>query len=218
MKKTCFVIIGYGIKTDYKTGNPIDLDKTFRTIIEPVFNELDFLCFRAADIKHSGNIDLHMYENILKADFVIADITTLNPNVLYELGVRHGVRKNTTLIIADNKLEYPFDLSHIVIDSYEHLGTSIDYEEVLRFRALLKEKVTSLIENPKIDSPLYTVIPNLIHPQFTEEEVIEIEESIEEEISLSDIINAAEEAKGAKDYDKAKELFRKAIKIGRAHV
>jgi len=211
MKKTCFVIIGYGIKTDYKTGRDIDLDKTYRTIIEPVFQELGFLCFRASDIKHSGNIDLHMYENILKADFVIADITTLNPNVLYELGVRHAVRKNTTLIIAENELEYPFDLGHIVIDSYEHLGKSIDYEEVLRFRALLLEKVVSLLDSPVVDSPLYTVIPNLINPQFTEEEVIEIEESIEDEKSLSDIINSAEEAKRAKDYYKAKELFREAI-------
>ena len=207
------MIIGYGVKTDYKTGRDIDLDKTYRTIIEPVFSELGFLCFRASDIKHSGSIDLHMYENILKADFVIADLSTLNPNVLYELGIRHGVRKNTTLIIAEKELGYPFDLSHIVIDSYEHLGKAIDYEEVERFRGHLKEKVQALLKDPKVDSPLYTVIPALNHPQFTEEEVEQIEESIEQEESLSDLLNHAEEARSAGDFDKAAELLRDAIVV-----
>src|SRR5688572_14057731 len=130
-QKTCFVIIGYGIKTDFATGRDINLDKTYANIIEPVFKELDFLCFRASDITHSGMIDLPMYENILKADFVIADLTTLNPNVLYELGIRHSVRKNTTLIISEKELKYPFDLSHIIIDQYEHLGKAIDFDEVI---------------------------------------------------------------------------------------
>lgn len=212
MKKTCFVIIGYGIKTDYRTGRDIDLDKTYRTIIEPVFEELDFLCYRASDIKHSGNIDLHMYDNILKADFVVADISTLNPNVLYELGVRHGVRKNTTLIISESKLDFPFDLSHIIIDQYEHLGKAIDFEEVLRFREILLEKVKALLDKPQVDSPLYTVIPHLQNPQFTEEEVEEIEESIEEE-SLSEIITKAEDAKDRNSFEEATELFQQALAL-----
>lgn len=213
MKKTCFVIIGYGIKTDYKSGRDIDLDKTYRTIIEPVFTDLGFLCFRASDIKHSGSIDLHMYESILKADFVIADISTLNPNVLYELGIRHAVRRNTTFIIAEKELENPFDLGHIVIDTYEHLGKAIDYEEVNRFRKLLKEKVKALLEEPKVDSPLYTVIPNLNHPHFTKEEVEEIEDGIEEESSLSDIVTKAETARKAMDFPAAIELYRLAVEI-----
>src|SRR4051812_4881326 len=117
MQKTCFVIIGFGVKTDYATGREIDLDKTFKNIIEPAFTELDFVCYRASDIQHSGVIDVPMYENILKADFVVADLTTLNPNVLYELGIRHAVKKNTTIVISDKSLKYPFDLSHIIIDS-----------------------------------------------------------------------------------------------------
>lgn len=49
--KTCFVIIGFGKKTDYQTGRVIDLDKTFEYIVKPVFEELDFFCFRASEIK-----------------------------------------------------------------------------------------------------------------------------------------------------------------------
>ncbi len=79
VEKTCFVIIGYGKKMDYQTGRELDLDKTFDYIIKPVFEELGFVCFRASDIKHSGVIDLPMYENILRSDFVLADISTLIP-------------------------------------------------------------------------------------------------------------------------------------------
>lgn len=217
MQKTCFVIIGFGIKTDYPTGREIDLDKTFKNIIEPVFQELGFLCYRASDIQHSGVIDIPMYENILKADFVIADITTLNPNVLYELGIRHAVRKNTTIVISDKALKYPFDLSHILIDSYEHLGRAIDYDEVIRFKNHLKEKVQALLNEPKTDSPIYTFFPTLNVPSFTEEEIKEIQESKEEEESISDLLNNAEEAKNELDYSTAIELLEKATKIAPAN-
>ena len=217
MKKTCFVIIGFGIKPDYQAGRLVDLDKTFKNIIEPVFNQLGFLCYRASDIKHSGYIDIPMYENILKADFVVADLTTLNPNVLYELGIRHAVRKNTTLVISDKDLKYPFDLSHIIIDSYEHLGKSIDYDEVLRFQKHLKDKVQALILAPKTDSPIYTLFPHLNAPSFTEAEIEEIKENIEAEESISDLINEAEVAKDKNEFAKAIELLQKAAKISPAN-
>lgn len=214
-QKTCFVIIGYGIKTDFATGRDINLDKTYTNIIEPVFKELGFLCFRASDIQHSGMIDLPMFENILKADFVVADLTTLNPNVLYELGVRHAVRKNTTLVISDKELKNPFDLSHIVIDQYEHLGKAIDYDEVLRFQKVLRDKVVALMKTPGIDSPIYTVMPRLQMPTFTEDEIQEIKESKKSDESLSDLIMAAEKAKDDTDYKSAIKYLEKALEIGR---
>jgi len=207
---TCFVIIGFGKKMDYSSGRMLDMDKTYEYIIQPVFNELGFFCFRASDIKHSGVIDLPMYENILKADFVVADISTLNANVLYELGVRHAVKKNTTLVISENELTYPFDLSHITIDKYEHLGNAIDYGEVERFRKLLKEKVTSLLLQPAVDSPLYTFFPNLNIPSFSEIEIEEIKQNISDDGSLSDLMEEAEKAKNNKEYSRAISILEKA--------
>jgi len=210
IQKTCFVITGFGKKTDYATGRVLDLDKTYEYIIAPVFEELGFLCYRASDIKHSGVIDIPMYENILKADFVIADLSTLNPNVLYELGIRHAVRKNTTIIIAEKELKYPFDLSHILIEPYEHLGTAIDYGEVKRFRGLLKEKISKLLSIPTTDSPLYTLFPALEVPRFTEKEVETIKENIAEEGSLSDLLTAAESKIKELNYEGAKQILEKA--------
>jgi hypothetical protein len=206
-KKTCFVIIGYGPKTDYQTGRELDLDKTFEYIIKPAFEELEYLCYRASDLSHSGVIDLPMYDSILKADFVLADLSTLNPNVLYELGIRHAVRKNTTIIISEHALTYPFDLSHILIEKYEHLGKAIDYGEVMRFKDLLQKKIRHLEENPAVDSPLYTIFPDLEIPRFSVKEIKAIQENIKEDGSLSDIMTAAESARKASDFKEAIRLL-----------
>ena len=143
-KKTCFVIIGYGQKPDFETGRTIDLDKTYDNLIKPVFTDLKIECFRAKDIRHTGIIDVPMYEWIYKADFVIADISTLNPNVLYELGVRHALRPNTTIVISEDQTKYPFDLNHTIITKYEHLGKDIGVSEAKRFKRELKKTILSV--------------------------------------------------------------------------
>src|SRR4051812_2089531 len=109
-KKTCFVIIGFGPKKDHDTGRVLDLDKTFENLIKPVFKDLKIDCFRAKDIRHTGIIDVPMYEWIYKADIVVADISTLNANALYELGVRHALRPYTTIVISEKDMKYPFDV------------------------------------------------------------------------------------------------------------
>lgn len=54
-----------------------------------------------------------MYAMIVKADLVIADISTLNPYAIYELSVRHAVRPSLTIIIrAESTPKIPFDIDH----------------------------------------------------------------------------------------------------------
>ena len=212
MKKTCFVIIGFGIKTDFETGRRLNLDRTFENVIKPVFDELDILCYRACDLEQSGVIDKKMYENILKADFVVADISTLNPNAIYELGVRHALKPNTTIVIAEDKLKIPFDVNSIFIHMYRHLEDDIGVTEAGRFKTYLKAQVEKFIKEPEIDSPIYTFMPNLIPPSFTEDEIEDIKESIDKSHSTSDLVELAEKKKIEKKYDTAKELLKDALK------
>ncbi len=114
-KKTCFVVMGFGEKTDFETGRKLDLDKTDRIIIRPAVEEAGLECVRADDIVHSGVIDRHMYEQLLHADVVVADLSTSNLNAIYELGVRHALRPNTTIILAEREFRYPFDITSLVI-------------------------------------------------------------------------------------------------------
>lgn len=211
MKKTCFVIIGFGVKTDFATGRRINLDKTFENIIKPVFDELGILCYRACDLEQSGVIDVEMYKNILKADIVVADISTLNPNAIYELGIRHALKPNTTIVIAENKLTIPFDVNHIFIHQYKHLEEDIGVSEAERFKGHLKKQVETFLEQPKTDSPVYTFLPKLNPPSFSENEIEEIEESIEKSHSTSDLVSLAEKKKNEKKYDLAKELLMEAL-------
>lgn len=218
VEKTCFVIIGFGKKMDHANGREIDLDKTYKYIIEPVFKRLGFVCYRASDISHSGVIDKPMYDNILKADFVVADLTTFNPNVLYELGVRHAVRKHTTIVISDDRHVLPFDLSHVNIDKYQHLGNGIDHGEVNRFSDYLEAKVKQLLEEPEVDSPLYTLYPELQMPMFTQREVNKIKENIRETGSLSDYITMAEDFKRSNDYKSAIRVLMQAKKLNQDNI
>ena len=120
---TCFVVMGFGKKTDFETGRTLDLDKTYKNIIKPAVEEAGLKCVRADDIIHSGPIDVPMYEQLLSADVVVADLSTSNKNAYYELGVRHALKPYTTIIICENGVtSLPFDLNHVVIRTYQHLG------------------------------------------------------------------------------------------------
>lgn len=128
-KPVCFVIMGFGKKTDYSIPKTYDLDKTYKNIIQPAAIEAGYQCIRADEIQDSGLIDRSMYALLVKADLVIADITTYNPNAIYELGIRHGVKPYSTIIIKEQDGKREFDFSHDRIFSYKHLGEDIGVDE-----------------------------------------------------------------------------------------
>jgi hypothetical protein len=68
--------MGFGKKTDFETGRALDLDRTYRNIIKPAVIAAGLECIRADEIKHSGPIDVPMYEQLLNADVVVADLST----------------------------------------------------------------------------------------------------------------------------------------------
>ena len=161
--------MGYGQKTDYKQGITFDLDKTYQNLIKPVCKTLKMKCFRANDVAINGSIDKPMYDWIYQADIVIADISTLNANALYELGVRHALRPFSTIVIAEKKVDPPFDVDHTVINFYEHLGKDIGVTEAQRFKKELKKKMKVILNKPTVDSPVYTYLPKLIEPKMRQD-------------------------------------------------
>lgn len=210
-KKTCFVVMGYGVKTDFSTGRELDLDKTYRNIVRPAVIEAGLDCIRADEIKHSGTIDLPMYQHLYTADVVIADLSTYNPNAFYELGIRHALRPHTTIAIAEKELKYPFDLNHTVIRQYEHLGRGIDHDEVVRFRSDLKDTIEIILKNPSIDSPVYTYLHELTPPVLTK--TIEVAARPDPRESLSSFMDFAQAAMSKNDFIAARGLFQTALSI-----
>ena len=119
----CFVVIGFGTKPSYATGTVrmLDLNQTYTKLIKPVFDELGIKCQRACDMNVSGSIDQVMIKAINESDIVICDITCLNANALWALGVRHALKNRHTILISDVahlSPTPPFDVSHHVIHAY----------------------------------------------------------------------------------------------------
>jgi hypothetical protein len=191
-QKTCFVVMGFGIKTDYSTGRKLDLNKSYRLLIKPVVEKQGLECVRADEIKHSGLIDDPMYQQLFKADVVIADLSTANPNAFYELGIRHALRPRTTIIISEDKLPYPFDVNHISISKYTHLGDAIDYEEVLRFQKELGEKIAAVLESQDTDSPVYRFLNGLVPPSL-EKKVNDTMQQVEQALATGQTNDTAAE-------------------------
>lgn len=217
-KKMCFVVMGFGKKTDYPTGRVLDLDKSYRTIIRPAALAAGLECKRADDIIHSGVIDVPMYQQLLTADVVIADLSTYNCNAFYELGVRHALRPYTTITIAEDKMVYPFDVNHIVIRKYQHLGEGIDYEEVERMRTTLKEAIEVIASKPVNDSPVYEFLRNLKPPAIVNTEAESLVASVAPEPAkapetVSAYMDAANEALSSSDFVTAKAVLGKVRKV-----
>lgn len=217
-KKRCFVVMGFGTKTDYVSGRKLDLNKSYKYLIKPVVKSKGLECVRADEILHSGSIDVQMYKELFMADLVIADLSTSNSNAIYELGIRHALRPFTTIVISEDKLVYPFDLNHIVINKYSHLGDAIDIEEAERFKDELGKQIEAVINKEESDSPVYTYLNSLIPPKIQKELDLVVEKiaesatvSTEAGDALSTIIQDAEDFIEQKEFEKAKLLFQTAI-------
>ncbi len=170
---TCFVVMGFGKKTDFETGRVLDLNQSYQNLIKPAVEAAGLKCIRADEIAHSGLIDVPMYELLLKADVVVADLSTSNRNAIYELGVRHALRPCTTVIIAEEEMmKSPFfDLNHIVIRKYKHLGEDIGVSEAKRFTGELTSAIKEILakeEKLRWDSPVYKFIDRLTPPLIAE--------------------------------------------------
>lgn len=161
----CFVVQGFGKKTDFTDGRVLDLDASYAIIKEAV-EAAGMECVRADEIIHSGAIDVPMYENLLHADLVIADLSTYNVNAAFELGVRYGLKPHATLIVAEEGFKNPFDVGHMVIRRYKHLGEDIGAKEAKRFRDDLKAAIMEILGAPKTDSPVYTFLRGLTPPRL----------------------------------------------------
>lgn len=169
-QKICFVVMGFGKKTDYESGRTLDLDATYDAIIKPAAEAENLRCIRADEIIHSGTIDTEMYEMLLRADLVVADISTGNINAVYELGVRHALRPNSTILMKEQEGHLYFDLNHVSTFHYKHLGEDIGAKEAIRAKRDLQALIHQTLSSSKPDSPVYTYLPNLQQPSLTSEQ------------------------------------------------
>lgn len=155
-KKQVFIISPIGKKDSEKFKK---FDAVLKTMIKPAIEEIDneFKIIRADYISQPGSFIKDILEYIQSSHIVIANLTELNPNVFYELGVRHSLSKRTIMITEDiNTL--PSDLKEYRVIEYSAELTAVE-----TFKENLKEAFKSILENPdKSDNPVQDRLPGII--------------------------------------------------------
>ncbi|MGH7808092.1 MAG: tetratricopeptide repeat-containing protein, partial [Thermodesulfobacteriota bacterium] len=99
-----FIIRPFGIK------NEINFDEVEEKLISPALERLGITGRTTIEILKQGNIRVDMFQRLLTADLVVADLSIHNANVFYELGIRHALRDKRTFLIRCGGDSYPFDL------------------------------------------------------------------------------------------------------------
>ena len=127
----------------------LELTEIYTTVIKPTIerNDIGLVCKRADDIKSNRTIIEDIWKSICEARVIIADMTNLNANVMYELGLAHTLGKETILLYQKSELEikFPFDLSHIRRIEYSNTITgSKKLEDELKqtLETILKTQVS----------------------------------------------------------------------------
>jgi len=87
MNPLCFILMPLGNKKD-ENGKTIDFDKIYNTFIKPSIENAGLEPIRADEEQMSGIIHKPMYERLMLCEYAVADLSTVNANVFYELGVR----------------------------------------------------------------------------------------------------------------------------------
>jgi hypothetical protein len=110
-KPLCFVAMPFGRKPA-ASGASIDFDAVYTALIAPAIEAAEMEPLRADDEQVGGLIHKPMFERLVLCEYAVADLTTANANVFYELGVRHAARPaSTVLLFAQGLGQLPFDVA-----------------------------------------------------------------------------------------------------------
>lgn len=173
-KPLCFVLMPFGKKPDAK-GDIVDFDQVYQQIIKPAIEDAGLECLRADEEMTGGIIHKPMFERLILCEYAVADLTTANANVFYELGLRHAVRPwSTALIFADGE-RLPFDVGLLRALPYKLSGGLPSNAESDRksLAEKLKAAIKAADENVDSykDSPLYQLVENYPNVQHEKTDV-----------------------------------------------
>jgi hypothetical protein len=143
-KKKVFIIMPFDV----------EFNELYVFIKKQIEKDSSFQVFRADDLVNQQNILKDIVQSINISDLIIADLTDLNANVFYELGLAHALRKNVILLTQDIQ-ELPFDLR-----SYRVIEYSTHFSKVKELEEKLNDIITKLKEDKvSFGSPVTDWIP-----------------------------------------------------------
>jgi hypothetical protein len=156
--KNVFIVRPFGTKSG------INFDQVEKDLIRPAMAQAGLTGGTTVEFIQQGNIRTDMFEQLLVADLVIADISIHNANAFYELGIRHALRDKRTFLIKSKQAtpgerdakdtDVPFDLKTDRYLAYDpnQLGDAAD---------ILAAALKLTMDSQKADSPIYQLLPAL---------------------------------------------------------
>jgi hypothetical protein len=165
-----FIIRPFGTKKD-SSGAEIDFERVDRELIGPALQAAELSGETTSEIVDAGNIREDMFALIFEADLVVCDITILNVNVFYELGIRHALRKKSTVMIKGQPTKdiTPFDL---LTDRY----LPYDIGNPSATKDKLIEMISASLKSDRVtDSPIFRLLPALSEADPSKVQVVPLD-------------------------------------------
>jgi tetratricopeptide (TPR) repeat protein len=223
-----FVVMPFGTKPG-PDGKDINFNRVYDDYIKPALDNAGLTVFRADQEMRAGDIRTDMFQELLVADLVVADLTIDNPNVWYELGVRHALRARGVVLVSGGKVPTAFD---VYTDRKLRYGLKDGVPDPATLKTDL-DALTTMVQQTMTSwrgrkvSPVYNLMPNLQEPDWTSLRIGDVREFWDEHDAwvtrvdlarksgrLGDLLVLAEEAPvaafRAEAYFKSGEALRKA--------
>lgn len=149
-------------------GGLVNFNRVYNDLIRPALEQAGLLGFRADEERQPGDIRVDMFQELLIADLVVVDLTFDDPNVWYELGMRHALRARGVLLISGGHSSKAFDVYTNRKLRYElHNGgpnpATLD-DDIGRLSQMIMDTMESW--HGRSTSPVYQLIPSLSEPDW----------------------------------------------------
>nr|WP_321360059.1 hypothetical protein [uncultured Hyphomonas sp.] len=147
MAKKCFVISPIG---EEGSDTRKRADQVLKHILTPAAESLGYETVRADTIDKPGLITSQVIQHIVSDDLVIADLTERNPNVFYELAIRHAIRKPLVQVIQKGE-KIPFDVAGLRTISIDHT----DLDAAANAKTEIARQIETLEKEPEeLETPI----------------------------------------------------------------
>lgn len=156
-KPLLFVAMPFGNREEPNGLRTVDFDRIYADCIRPAAERAGVAVIRADEEAIGGIIHRPMYERLLLAEIVVADLTFANPNVFYELGVRHAARPRSTILTYARVGALPFDVAPVRAVPYA-LDDSGGLVDATALRDELSERLQLAKSDGAPDSPLFQLL------------------------------------------------------------
>jgi hypothetical protein len=149
----------FGRKPD-EHGRMVDFDAVYAALIAPAIQAADMEPIRADQEEVGGAIHKPMFERLILCEYAIADVTGANPNVYYELGIRHAVRPRSTIVLFAEGQSLPFDIALLRGLPYAltDKGAPSDASKV---GAVITQRLQAARRDGADDSPLFQLVEGM---------------------------------------------------------